>query len=72
MPIVKSWGSHVYEPRPLNASPARETPQNQTKRRPTTDEPTGKFGGLGKKVSGGSMNGGGKRRPGHNARKGID
>ena len=72
MSKMESWKSYHYEPRPLDRKPASKTPMDQTRESPTTSEPNGKFGGLGKKVTGGIMNTGGKRRPGHNARYGID
>ena len=64
--------SYSYEPNSQVRKPARSTPLDQTRIQPAPSKSgTGKFGGIGK-ASGGSMNGGGKRRPGHNARYGID
>ena len=67
-----SWKNYSYAPRPLDRKPARSTPFDQTKAQASSESGRGKYGGLGSKVSGGDMNGGGKRRPGHDARKGID
>ena len=72
MPRVNSLESQQNAARPQVRKPVRTTPYDQTRLQPTTDEPTGKLGGLGSKTSGGWMNTGGKRRPGHDARKGID
>lgn len=72
MPKVDSWESHQNTTRPMVRKPVQTTPYDQTRRVPTTANPTGKLGGLGDKTSGGVMNSGGKRRPGHNARRGID
>lgn len=73
MPKVESWGKYDYAPHGLARTPAKRAPFDQTNVNPSSTGGTqGKLGGLGEKVSGGGMNGGGKRRPGHNARKGID
>jgi len=72
MPTVKSLKSRRYAPRPQVASPLRSTPLDQTRIRPTTDKPTGYVDAKRSSNAGGAMNAGGKRRPGHNARYGID
>ena len=57
--------SYEYTPNPQTRKAARSTPFDQTRIQPAPSKSgTGKFGGLGGKVSGGSMNGGGKRRAG--------
>ena len=62
--MPKDKKSYTYAPRPLTARPASETAHDMTKRTPASGDCGGKFGGLGKKVSGGGMQGGGKTRSG--------
>ena len=57
--------SYTYSPRPNTRRAATATPYDQTQRQPSRGKSPGKWGGLGAKVSGGEMNSGGKRRPGH-------
>ena len=61
--MPKHPSHYVYEPSSLIRQPARTTPYDQTKLMKSPDAQTGKLGGLGPKVSGGTMNAGGKRRP---------
>ena len=68
MPMKPS--DYHYAPRPNNQKALSRTPYDQTRILPSTREGVGKFGGLGKKVSGGAMNTGGKQRSG--GRKGGD
>ena len=63
--MVKFAKSNTYEPRPLTSRPVSKTPYDQTKITPAKSKGgLGKFGGLFPKVSGGGMQGGGKRRSG--------
>jgi hypothetical protein len=55
-----------------NERPAAKRLWSQKDARPRTEAGNGKFGGLPGGPSGGQMNSGGKKRPGHNARYGID
>ena len=72
MPKMESWGNYNYEPHTLVRKALKSTPYDQTKAMPENRTGTGKLGGLGPKVTGGDMNMGGKRRPGHSPRRGID
>lgn len=72
MPKVNSLQSMRYGPRPMVAKPLRKTPYDQSRSRPTQSEPSGYVDTKRSNLSGGAMNAGGKRRPGHNARYGID
>ncbi len=63
--MPKIVGYH-YAPMPLDRKAAKQAPfAYQKTQSPATKNPgTGRLGGRGSKTSGGSMQGGGKRRPG--------